>query len=84
MATYSTTEVVVLTANMYNFLYGISQQIQASPSVLNIPGYQESLSSCYNNLNMAKTAGIYEDQGSAQAAINRFNTIANNSTIFLQ
>jgi len=82
--TYTSSAIYTLTANMLQFLYGISQQIQADPSVLNIPNYWQNFMAVYSNYKMATIAGYRQDQSSAQAAINRFNAIANNSTIFFQ
>lgn len=81
---FSTTEIVLLPNNMLNFLYGLSQQIQADPTVLEIPNYWQNLMAAYGNYNMAKTAAFYQDQGSSQAAINRFNNIVNNASTLFQ
>jgi hypothetical protein len=66
-----------------NFIYGLIQQISANPSLLNDVVFQKSLKTIYNELSNAKLSGAtYNDQQSAQSALNRAAYIMNNSTIY--
>lgn len=81
---YTVTEVVILTANMYQFLYYLCQQLASDQSVTNIPGWFTNWVAEFGNLQMAKIAGMYSDQYSSQQAINRFNIIQNNQSVYFQ
>lgn len=81
---YTVTQVVVLTANMYQFLYYLCQQLASDQSVTNIPGWFTNWVAEFGNLQMAKIAGMYSDQYSSQQAINRFNIIQNNQSVYFQ
>jgi hypothetical protein len=78
---YTATKVITLTNFSYLFLYSLSQAIAANPNVTNIPGYFANVSKAYALLNMAKNAGFYSDQVSAQAALNQLNTMIQNQNI---
>lgn len=76
---YTATQVVTLTNYSYLFLYSLSQSIAANPAVTDIPNFFGNLSKAYGLLNMAKTAGLYSDQVSAQQALDSLNTMIQNS-----
>ena len=77
---YTATQVVTLTNFSYLFLYSLAQAMAANPAVTNIPGYYQNVQKAYSLLNMAKTAGFYSDQMSAQSALNQLNTMIQNQT----
>jgi hypothetical protein len=78
---YTSTEVILLTANSYQFLINIAQGVAANPSILDIPDFWTNLAAAYSNLNQAKTAASYSQQVSAQQALDRFNYFVQNQTI---
>lgn len=68
---------------LQSFIYGILQNISANQALLNDPIFQQSLFRLYNELSNANLAGgKYNDQLSAQNALDRAYYIMNNTTIF--
>lgn len=80
---FNSQNLYVFTAYTQNFLYGLVQYIAANPSVLSDTNF-------YSNLNIVQTekdnslqAGVYNDQYSAQSALDRaYNYIVNQSFYF--
>jgi hypothetical protein len=81
---------VYIASNIYtfinytqNFIYGLIQNISANPSLLNDVLFQKSLKTIYNELSNATLAGsTFNDQQSAQSALDRAYYIISNQAIY--
>ena len=80
---YTKTGLYTVVNYLRSFIYNILQNVAVNQALLNDPIYNKTLFQLYNELSNALLAGnTYNDQLSAQNAINRALYIMNNSTIF--
>jgi hypothetical protein len=83
MATYTASNIVVLTGNTNLFINGLVQQILAQPNIINDTGWFANLSNVQTLLDGAENAGYYSQQVNAQTCLDLdFNYIANQQYFF--
>jgi hypothetical protein len=70
-STYSKTRVVTFLGNSNSFAYGLLQQIAAQQNIQNDPLFTETLATINSDILNAERATDYDDQGNAQAALDR-------------
>jgi hypothetical protein len=81
-STYSQTTLYTFTANIYNFLYGLSELQSANTLVLNDNNWKQNKFNCYMWLKDAVTTTTYGNQFLAQQAINQIYNYINNQQIY--
>lgn len=82
-STYSATHIVTFTGNSNQFAYGLLQQIAANKAITKDNGFMNNLFLINSDINNANRANNFEDQGSAQDALDRiYYKIVNQNFFF--
>lgn len=82
-STYSKSYIVTFTGNSNQFAYGLLQQIAANKALTKATDFMYNLFLVNSDINNANRANDFEDQGSAQDALDRiYYKIVNQSYFF--
>lgn len=82
-STYTKSALYTFEGNTVQFIYGVIQQLAASPNLANDTTYYDSLSKLQTFIDSATIAGSFDDQSNAQFQLDlAYNLIRNESNYF--
>lgn len=81
-SSYSYTVVHAFNNYTQSFVYGLQEQISANPNFLRSPNYSDALASLYNEIDNSENAADYDNQFSAQSALDRAYAIMQKQNLY--